>query len=77
MMQSLDPFLLATVPGEVAGVIGTAMAGAIGALWKRANTLQDRQQQRDDANLTRVVDIVERVISALDENTEAIKAATR
>ncbi len=70
-------FLLQPIPGEVAAVAGTAMAGAIGALWRRANVLQDRQTQRDDANLTRVVDIVERVITALDDNTEAIREATR
>jgi hypothetical protein len=70
-------YLLSPVPGEVAGVAGGVLVSAIAALWKRGNTLQDRQQQRDDANLTRVIDIVERVIDALDENTQAIKDATR
>ena len=75
-MQGLDAiFLLAPVPGEVAGAAGAVLVSACGALWKRAQTLQDRQTARDDANLTRVIDVVERVTRALDENTNAIREA--
>lgn len=65
------------VPGELAGIGFTACAGAIAALWRRANVLQDRQTQRDDANLARVIEIVERVTHALEDNTDAIRESSR
>ena len=71
MMQ--PSFLISDVPGEMAGSAGVVLVGAVSALWRRANVLQDRQQAQDAANLTLMVDLVERVVASLDKNTAAIK----
>ena len=75
MIQPL--FALTEVHGEVALAVGSGMSAAIVALWKRAQVIQDKQAARDDANLARVIDVVERVTKALDENTAALKEASR
>ena len=69
----MQPFLISSVSGELAVSGAVAMAGAITALWRRANVLQDRQQAQDAANLALMVDLVERVVASLDKNTAAIK----
>lgn len=71
--MTMSPFLISSVSGELAGSGAIAMAGAITALWRRANVLQDRQQAQDAANLALMVDLVERVVASLDKNTAAIK----
>ena len=70
-------FLITAVPGEAAGAVFTAMGGAITALWRRAQVLQDRNDARSDANLKTITEIVERVSEALDDNTNAIREALR
>lgn len=69
----MSPFLISPISGEIASAGAVAMAGAITALWRRANVLQDRQQAQDAANLALMVDLVERVVASLDKNTAAIK----
>ena len=69
----MSPFLISDVPGEMAGSAGVVLVGAVSALWRRANVLQDRQQAQDAANLALMVDLVERVVASLDKNTVAIR----
>ena len=77
-MVAVEPlFMISPVSGEVAGIAGTAMAGAIAALWRRNNVLQDRCEQEATADKATLVDLVERVITSLDENTTAIREANR
>lgn len=70
-------FMISPIPAEAVGVAGGAMAGAIAALWRRNNVLQDRREQEATADKATLVDLVERVVTALDENTAAIREANR
>lgn len=69
-------FLLAAVPGEIAGPIAGAAALAIGAMWRRIVVLES--QAREDfregtkamAEVTRAVEkLVEKVDAILDRAT--------
>lgn len=60
------------------------LAGAVAALWRRSNVLQDRQALKDDANTNRYVDLILQTTqalntnsAALEENTKAIREALR
>ena len=46
MVMPFDPFLIASVPGEVAGAVAGAGAVAIGALWAR-NVVLEKQARED------------------------------
>lgn len=76
MVMHVDSFLLSTVPGELATAAGAAMGGAIIALWRRAQVLQDRQTLRDEANLKHYVEMAIMMTEALHKNSEALEANT-
>ena len=46
MVMPFDPFLIASVPGEVAGAVAGAGAVAIAAMWRRIVVLEG--QARED-----------------------------
>lgn len=76
--MAVEPlFILSPVSGEVAGIAGTTLVGAIAALWRRNNVLQDRAEQKATEDKEVLVNLVERVITSLDENTTAIREANR
>ena len=53
------------------------LAGAVGALWKRANVLQDRQALKDEATTGRYVDLILQTTAALNTNSAALEENTR
>ena len=50
MLQGFEPvFMLTSVPGEVAGSVAVAGAGAIGAMWRRLTVERDQFLKREEA----------------------------
>ena len=73
----IQPFLLESVRGEIFAVVTLPAWVACGALWRRAQVLQDRQQQQEAADKKVLVDLVTEVVAALRENSTAIREANR
>lgn len=73
----VQPFLFESVSGEIFAAVTLPAWLACGALWRRAQVLQDRKDQQESADRAVLVDLVTRVITALDANTDALKEATR
>ena len=70
-----EPGEMSVLVREVAACMEIVDGGA--ALWRRNNVLQDRREQEATADKATLVDLVERVVTALDENTAAIREANR
>lgn len=75
MTESL--FLLSALPGEFAVGIGSAVAGAATAMWRRSVVKEDRQELRSDANTQRYVDLIERSIQSNHALATEIRNALR
>ena len=70
-------FMISPIPAEAVGVAGGAMSAAIVALWRRGNVERDRREQERTADKVELIKLVERVVTALDQNTAAIQEANR
>ena len=70
-------FMISPIPAEAVGVAGGAMSAAIVALWRRGNVERARREQESIADKAELIKLVERVVTALDQNTAAIQEANR
>lgn len=85
MIQGVDPvFLLTSVPGEVAGSMAVAGAGAIGAMWRRLIVERDQFLKREEARDTRddthrqlVVDALAKISDEFHQVQLALKDVNR
>jgi hypothetical protein len=74
-IESLTPFLLTDIPGDVALLVGPPIAGAlvtaIVGLWRRVVTLEDRTQaniERAAASAYATADAINKLTDALEGN---------
>lgn len=85
MIQGVDTvFLLTSVPGEVAGSMAVAGAGAIGAMWQRLKVERDQFLKREEARDTRddthrqlVVDALAKISDEFHQVQLALKDINR
>jgi len=73
----IQPFLLESVSGEVFAAVTLPAWLACGALWRRAQVLQDRKDQQEKADKEVLIDLVKEVVTVLREHTEALRGEIR
>lgn len=73
----IQPVLGTPLAIESVAPVVLALAGACAALWRRGNVIQDRQDAQRTANEQRFYELMERVLEALHEQTDAIREVTR
>lgn len=81
MLQGFEPvFMLTSVPGEVAGSVAVAGAGAIGAMWRRLTVERDQflkreeaRDERDDKHREIIVEALARISDEFHQVQMALK----